>query len=288
MPEGDTIHRTAAALHRALAGQVVRRFETALASLARVDDDRPVAGQMVDRCEAAGKHVMVRLSSGLVLRTHMRMRGAWHLYRPGERWQRSPRALRVRLDTEAWVAVAFDVSDAEFVDAADLARHRVLASLGPDLLSPAFDAQDAAARVHAAGRRPIAEVLLDQRVVAGIGNVYKSEVLFACGLHPDRPADTLDAASIVALLETAARLMHANTDAAPMGTPVAYRGPRRTTGRAAPGANLWVYDRAGRPCRRCGTPIVAAKRGADARTTYWCPRCQPPASDPLGAGPLSG
>ena len=177
MPEGDTIARAAAALHRALAGRVVTAFATGLAPLARVDDDTPIAGRTIEHCRSAGKHLLMAFSGGLLLRTHMRMSGSWHLYRPGERWQRPARAARIRIDTDAWVAVAFDVPVAEFVREADLHRHRPLAMLGPDLADPSFDRADALARITASGDRAIGEVLLDQRVVAGIGNVLRSETL---------------------------------------------------------------------------------------------------------------
>jgi endonuclease VIII len=275
VPEGDTIHRAAAALHRALAGQIVTAFDTGLAPLARVDDDRPLTGRTIDRCEAVGKHLLIWFSGPLALRTHMRMSGSWHLYRPGERWQRSPRAMRIRIDTAAWVAVAFNVPVAEFLDERAVARSRALTSLGPDLLHPSFDRTEALRRLAAAGPRPIGEVLLDQRVMAGLGNVFKSEVLFLCGIHPDRPASALAPDDHARLVDIAVPLMHANTGAAATGGIVTYRGMRRTTGRASEDERLWVYDRAGRPCRRCGSPIQSAARGVDARRTYWCPQCQP-------------
>jgi endonuclease-8 len=268
MPEGDTIARAAAALHRALAGRLVTAFATGLAPLARVDDDTPLAGRTIDRCRSLGKHLLIEFSGGLLLRTHMRMSGSWHLYRPGERWQRSSRAARIRIDTDAWVAVAFDVPVAEFVREADLPRHRPLAMLGPDLADPAFDRSDALRRIQGSGDRSIGDVLLDQRVVAGLGNVLRSETLFAAGVHPEAPAGQLEAETITRLIETAARLLQLNArpDSPRM---------RNTTGRRAPGQELWVYQRTGEPCRRCGTPVVSAARGLEARRVYWCPSCQP-------------
>jgi endonuclease VIII len=275
VPEGDTIFRAAAALHRALAGDVVTGFDTALAPLARVHDDAPITGRTVEACESVGKHLLIRFSGDLVLRTHMRMSGSWHLYRPGERWQRRPGSMRVRIDTAAWVAVAFNVPVAEFLTERTLARSAVLSTLGPDLLSDTFDRDDARARLAAAGARPIAEVLLDQRVVAGIGNVFKSEVLFLCGYHPDRHASRLSADDLARIVDVAVPLMRANTGAAGSSGIVTYRGLRRTTRQASSEENLWVYGRSGKPCRRCGTAIRMVKRGVDARSTYWCPSCQP-------------
>jgi endonuclease-8 len=267
MPEGDTIARAAAALHRALAGRVVTAFATGLAPVARVDDETPIAGRTVDGCRSVGKHLLMMFSGGLVLRTHMRMHGSWHLYRPGERWQRPPRAARIRIDTDAWVAVAFDVPVAEFVRETELHRHRPLTMLGPDLADPAYDRAAALARVATSGERAIGEVLLDQRVVAGIGNVLRSETLFVAGLHPEMPAARLSTTDLARLLDTAAGLVQRNARADAYPT-------RNTTGRRAPGQALWVYQRTGQPCRRCGTTIRSAAPGLEGRRVYWCPSCQ--------------
>lgn len=274
MPEGDTIFRAAAAMHRALGGRVVTGFDTALAHLAVVHDQAPVTGRTIEACESAGKHLLVRFSGDLILRTHMRMSGSWHLYRPGEPWQRPAHQMRVRLETDAWVAVAFNVPVAEFLRSRDRLRSRALAALGPDLLSPSFERTEALHRLAAAGTRPIAEVLLDQRVVAGIGNVFKNEILFLCGIHPDKPATDLTDIERASIVDTAVPLMRSNTGAAAGAGIVTYRGLRRTTRQARGEENLWVYGRAGKACRRCGTPIASARRGIDARSIYWCPACQ--------------
>ena len=274
MPEGDTIFRAAAALDRALAGNVVIRFDTALAHLARVHHDTPVTGRTVEACEPLGKHLLIRFSGDLILRTHMRMSGSWHLYRPGEAWQRAARDMRVRVDTETWVAVAFNVPVAEFLRTRDLARNRAVAGLGPDLLSPSFDRDEALRRLQAAGTRSIADAILDQRVVAGIGNVYRSEVLFLSGIHPDRPASALSPEERGRIVDTAVPLMRANTGAGASAGIVTRRGLRRTTRHVSGDDNLWVYGRRGKPCRTCGTPIESVKRGLEARSIYWCPLCQ--------------
>ena len=267
MPEGDTIARAAAVLHEALAGHAVTRFATALAHLARVDDDAPLAGRSVERCSAMGKHLLMAFSGDLVLRTHLRMHGAWHLYQPGERWQRPLRAMRVVIETATRVAVVFDVADAEFVRGADLPRARAMVRLGPDLLAPDVDASAVAARLIAEGDRPVGRALLDQHVAAGLGNVYRSELLFLAGLHPGVTAGSLTAGAARALVDTAVRLLRANARAA--------AGARNTTGRAAAGESLWVYNRTSRPCRRCGTQVQSAADGLEARRVYWCPVCQP-------------
>jgi endonuclease VIII len=275
MPEGDTIFRAARTLQHALAGQQITRFETGLAQLAQVNRDQPIAGTTIERVEAMGKHLLMTLSNGLVLRTHMRMNGSWHIYRPGERWQAPRHAMRIAIETAAWVAVAFDVYDAELVRDADRHRHPRLAALGPDLLG-AFDADQALARVRRAGATPIHEVLLDQRVMAGIGNVYKSELLFLSRLHPDTPADAVDDDAWRTVMALAGELLRANVHEASGGGVVTYRGMRRTTGRMNPTERLWVYGRGGRPCRVCGSAIDSRKDGDDARITYWCARCQTP------------
>lgn len=274
MPEGDTIFRAARSLHNALAGHRVTRFDTAYAHLARVNDDGPIAGRLIERCEAAGKHLLIVFEGGLILRTHMRMNGSWHLYRHGERWWRGPQAMRVRVDTEAWVAVAFDVPVAEFVTAKQLASTDPVAALGPDLLKPAFDRDEAARRLRAAGALPIAQALLDQRLVAGIGNVYKSEVLFLSGVHPDTPTSAVRQDTMEQILDIARSLLGDNVVEGTPGAIQTYRSLRRTDRRSDSADSLWVYSRAGRPCRKCGTPIQSKKMGLDARTTYWCPTCQ--------------
>jgi len=273
MPEGDTIFRAARTLHRALAGHVVTRFETAYAPLARVHDDTPITGRIIEAVEAHGKHMVMRFSGALTgplaLRTHMRMHGSWHIYRPGERWQRPPREMRIVVGTADFVAVGFNVPDAEFEAASDVGARDAIASLGPDLLAPDFDAAEAVRRLQARGDMTIAEALLDQRALAGIGNVFKSEVLFEGGVGPFTKVSAIEADRLSALVDIARRQLAANVGASAGGH------GRRTTGRLAVAEGLWVYGRGGRPCRRCGTPISFARQGLGARPTYWCPRCQP-------------
>ncbi|MGH9311077.1 MAG: DNA-formamidopyrimidine glycosylase family protein [Vicinamibacterales bacterium] len=273
MPEGDTIFRAARTLHRALAGKKVVAFESVFPALTRVHVDTPLTGQAVDSVSASGKHLLMRFSGGLVLRTHMRMNGSWHIYRPGERWQRSRRDMRIVVSTADFVAVGFNIPVAEFITARNLPRHEELRRLGPDLLSDRFDTIEALARMRARGHELVADVLLNQRVMAGIGNVYKSEVLFACRVSPFAPIGALDDQVLQCLIDTARRYLAANVKPgrAPMTT---YAGLRRTSGRDNPRERLWVYGRVGLPCRRCGTPISLKKHGPAARLTYWCSRCQ--------------
>lgn len=274
MPEGDTIFRTARTLSRALAGRTVTEFCTVLANLARVDDDAPIRGRTIESIEAKGKNLLIRLSGDLVLRTHMRMNGSWHVYRHESKWQAPRSSMRVLLGTEDWVAVAFDVPVAEFLTESQLKRHPDLARIGPDLLSETFDEPEAIRRMRARPSLPIAEALLNQRVVAGIGNEYKSEVLFVARVSPFARVSELDDETLGSILGIGRRLLRANV-IDPLGTPiVAYRGRRRTTGRLDEAERRWVYGRTGKPCRKCGDPIEMEKMGLDARLTFWCPTCQ--------------
>lgn len=273
MPEGDTIFRAARTLHRALAGHVVTRFETVLPQLSRIDADAPLAGRAIEGVRSAGKHLLIRFSGDLVLRTHMRMNGSWHIYRAGERWRRPRRDMRIVISTAGFEAVAFNVPVAEFIAARDVDRHDELRRLGPDLLGDDFDTAEALRRFREHAGLAIADALLNQRIMAGVGNVYKSEVLFACRIDPFAAVGELSDEQLSAIVETSRKFLRANvaTTLAPMTT---YAGFRRTTRSGNPSDRLWVYGRGGKPCRRCDTPIAVRKHGDDARLTYWCPRCQ--------------
>src|SRR4051812_41012650 len=264
MPEGDAIFRAARTLHRALAEKKVTAFESVFPSLNRVNEDAPLMGRTIDRVHASGKHLLMHFSGDLVLRTHMRMNGSWHIYRPGERWQRSRRDMRVLIATSDFEAVGFSIPVAEFIRSRDVKRHEELRRLGPDVLSDTFSPDDAIRRLQQRADTPVADAILNQRVLAGLGNVYKSEVLFMCRVNPFVHIRTLDAATLTSIVETATRVLKANVSdiLAPMTT---YSGFRRTTGRDAPKERLWVYGRARLPCRRCGTSILVKKQGPDAR-----------------------
>lgn len=253
MPEGDTIHRAARTLDQALRGRTVTKFDTNLPRLKRIDDDAPVAGRTIENVRAHGKHLIIELTGGLRLRTHMRMKGSWHVYRPGERWQRARSAMTVMLATDAWVAVGFDIPVAEFEPGGER-MSRPLRDLGPDLLSEEFDAEVAVTRIRARAGQEVGDALLDQSVVAGIGNIWKSEVLFVCRIDPFARIESLDDAQLRAIVSAARTLLR-----------------RSVEGEA--GARS-VYGRGGKPCRRCGAVIATTRQGADARVTYWCPRCQ--------------
>jgi endonuclease-8 len=272
MPEGDTIFRTARTLHHALAGQTVTRFESVLPQLNRIDADTPIRGRVVDRVEARGKHVLIWFSGDLVLRTHMRMNGSWHIYRPGEKWQRPHRDMRILVETAAMHAVAFTVPVAELMTADALLRHPLLGDLGPDPLSPQFDPSEAVQRIQAHPDLEIADALLDQTVIAGIGNEFKSEVLFGARVNPFTAVRDLTPDTITRIVDVAKRFMSANVvEGAAAGTTTF---GRRTTRRADPAARLWVFGREGQPCRRCGTAISRKRQGPHARNTFWCTKCQ--------------
>ena len=267
MPEGDTLFRTAAGLRPYLIGRTV------LAARAmRGAQVGRLVGSTVDSVDTIGKNLLLRFSNGLELRTHLRMNGAWHRYRPGERWRRPAARAVLVLEVEGAVAVCFDAPVVELFDARAEALHPSLASLGPDLLADAFDPAEAARRLRDPSRAgaAIGEAILDQRVMAGVGNVYRSEILFIERIDPFAPVASLDDAALDRLVATAGRLLLANVGRR--------RGPERSTtegAREAGGAPLWVYGRAGRPCRRCRTAIRSTSLGTDLpRTVWWCPSCQ--------------
>lgn len=279
MPEGDTIYRAARTLHRALAGRTVTGFRSVFPALTRVDDDAPVRGRRVEQVESRGKHLLIRFSGDLVLRTHMRMHGSWHIYRPGERWQRPGHEMRIVIETPEIHAVGFSIPVVEFVDGAALERGTVLGDLGPDPLAADFDPADASRRIASRAGVAIADALLDQSAIAGIGNVYKSELLFLARVGPFADAGLLPHEAVERIVALAAKYMRANVTESSAAAIVTYGGLRRTTRSPDPGARYWVYGRAGKPCRRCGEPVRRTRQGLHLRSTYWCDRCQA-----IGAG----
>jgi endonuclease-8 len=255
VPEGDTIHRTAATLRTVLEGRELERFEAP-----RVRGRAPAAGSRIESVEARGKHLLIRFGDGAVLHIHMRMTGSWHTYRTGEDWRRHASRARVVIGTTSSVAVCFDAPVVELLDERGVMRHPQLRALGPDLCIPEPDIEGALRRLEALDpSSAIGVALLDQRVASGVGNAYRSEALWSSRLDPSRPIADVDPDLRRALLVAAARMLRANL-----------RGRRRET---VP-EGLAVYDRAGRPCRRCGTPIVTRRLGEQGRSVWWCPACQ--------------
>jgi endonuclease-8 len=274
MPEGDTIFRAARTLHTALAGQPVTSFETVLPKLSRIDHDTPLAGRTIESVESRGKWLLMHFSGDLILLTHMLMNGSWHIYRPDEPWQRRRDDMRVVITTEKFVAVCFGVQVAEFHTAESLRRHSAFSHLGPDLLSDSFDPAQAMRNIRERPDQQIADALLDQSALAGIGNVYKSEVCFSCRVSPYRLVGEVTEEELTNLVTTARKFLKANVATGTTAAIVTYTGFRRTTRRANPADRLWVYGRRGQPCRVCGTAIESAKQGPGARVTFWCPACQ--------------
>lgn len=267
MPEGDTLYNLAAAMRPHLVGCPVIRLWT------RTRGDEPAfRGRVVHAVEARGKHLLVTLDGGWVLRTHLGLKGIWHRYRRGEPWRRSRALASVALETERDTFVCFRGSAVALVREAHAEAGPALARLGPDLLDDGcdLDAVVRRARAPSLGRRAIADTLLDQAVAAGIGNVFKSEALHVEGVYPWTPTSDVDDATLRALYATARALLRRNRRPGPrVTTPDALR---RRDPRAP---RLFVYGRTRRPCLRCRTPIRARRQGAQARVTYWCPRCQP-------------
>ena len=279
MPEGDTIYRSARALNKALANQRITRFDTNLAPLARVNDDTPLAGRTVEKIESRGKWLLIHLTGDLILVTHMLMSGSWHMYRTGEKWWMGKDRMRCALYTADWQAVAFNVPIAEFHTARSLERSSQVPKLGPDLLSDTFTVEAGIARMKQyAAENPAAEiavVLLNQRVLAGLGNVYKSEVAFAANVNPFRAISTITDREYDIMVEKSQQWLKVNVNDGAGDTIVTYSGNRRTTNSSNNAERLWVYGRQGQECRRCGALVQMRKQGEQARSTYWCPGCQP-------------
>jgi len=251
---------------------VITRFESDFPSLNRVDVDHRLAGRTIESVTSLGKHVLMRFSGDLILHTHMKMRGVWRVSPGGGLPRRDPRARRIVIATAEAIAVGIDIPVAEILTTRELVRHKALAALGPDLLNDRFDPDEAARRMRARGRERIGDVLLNQRVVAGVGNVFRSEILFVAGVNPLLPVAEVSDDDLRRVIEAGRALLAANvTDRRRLLTTAV---GRRTTRSLDPSVKLWVYGRSGKPCRRCGAPIAADTSGPDARVTYWCPSCQ--------------
>lgn len=262
MPEGDTVYLAATRLHAALSGAILTKTDFRVPQLATAD----LSGRKVLEVVPRGKHLLFRIEGGLTLHTHYKMEGAWHLYRHGEKWRGPGFQVRAVMETESIVAVGFQLAVVELLDTA--AASEVVGHLGPDPLGDDWDVDKVIATMRERPDDEIGAVLLDQRVLAGPGNVYKSEICFLSGVHPQTAvADVPDLRHLVELVE---RLMKANRTT----------GNQITTGDLRPGRQRWVYGRSGKGCFRCRTPIRRADQagyGGD-RVTFWCPTCQPASS----------
>lgn len=254
MPEGDTIHRVAARLRPAVEGQTLVGIE-----LPRLSGPKPAPGERVESVRARGKHLLIRFSGGATLRVHLRMTGSWYLFEQGARWTRSRRSAVVILEVADWVAVCFSAPDVELVwGGGDHTDH-----LGPDLCDEAPDfglVLQRARGVDAA--TSIGELVMDQRVACGIGNVYKSEALWAEAVAPTNAIGSLSDEQLAAVFERAHRQLRENLE--------------RPGGRTTVAGGYAAYGRAGEPCPRCGAPIERIVQGQTLpRSTYFCPQCQP-------------
>lgn len=258
MPEGDTLYKAAARLAPALVGRELTRFEAP-----RLQGLRPRPGERIEWVRSRGKHLLIACAGGLVVETHLQMAGTWQLVRTGDRWPRPAHLLRCRLDVDGWQALCFSAPQVRTWPAADVDTHRSpLAHLGPDLCRVDADL-DAVVGLMSRLVGPadaVGDVLLDQRMFCGVGNVYRNEVCWALRLHPTTPMTQLDDPMRKRSVATSARQLRSNLGA----------GPRRTVR-----GGLAVYDRAGAPCRRCQSRVQTGRSGLGDRVTFWCPSCQP-------------
>jgi endonuclease-8 len=259
VPEGDTVWLAAQRMNTALAGATLRRGEFRIPRLATVD----LSGATVREVVPRGKHLLIRLTDGRTLRTHFRMDGSWHIQRPGTRWRGGPAYdVRLVLATEDWECVGYRLHDLDLVPSEE--EDRLVGHLGPDILGPDWDLDEALRRLREHPDEQIGVALLDQRNLAGIGNLYKVESLFLLGVHPwARVADVPDLSRLV---ERARALMRANL----------HHPEQNTTGDPRRGRDHWVFGRQGKPCHRCGTAILLGEQGpaTQERVTWWCPACQ--------------
>ena len=274
MPEGDTLYRTATVLRDVLLGRTVTasRARPGGAHMGRV------VGARIDRVDAQGKHLLVGFDVGLTLHTHLRMNGSWHRYRPGEWWRRSPSRAVCVIEVPDAVAVCFDAPVVELIETRALAIHPALSALGPDLLAADPDIEAALGRLRAPDRRlvPVGEALLDQRIMAGLGNVYRSELLWEAMLSPFVPLAEVGDDTLRGLVARGATLLRANRDTPNrVTTPDALGGPPGSGGPRRGMRAVNVYGRSGRPCPRCGSAISTMVFGELPRRVFWCATCQP-------------
>jgi len=260
MPEGDVVWRTARQLDQALTGRVLERSDFRVPRFATTD----LAGRTVTGTVSRGKHLLTRVDGGITIHTHLRMEGSWRI---GPATGYVPRDHRIRLvlANQERQALGYQLGIVEVLRTEHEAR--VVGHLGPDLLGADWDADEAVRRLRSDPARPVGEALLDQRNLAGIGTLYRAETLFLRGVSPWRPVADVDAGGLTELVALARRLLDANKE----------RIGQVTTGNRTRGQETWVYNRAGRPCRRCGGPVSKASQGAapEERNVFWCPRCQP-------------
>ena len=266
MPEGDTIFRTAVVLRRVLAGQRVTGFEITAPKVSLAARGEPIVGSLVDAVEANGKHLFIIFGTPkrVVLHTHMKMSGSWHVYRPAERWWEPESEARVVIRTENAVAPCFHPPIVELLTEKELGLHRVVSQLGPDIIRDGFDMDEAIRRLRSNEDRDIATALLDQRAISGIGNVFKVEALFLGRTSPWAQVRDLDDAKLRDLVEHARTLIRLNRGG----------GPRRTHFALNASERMWVDERAGLPCHVCGTMVESGWHPDEVRKSWFCRTCQ--------------
>jgi endonuclease-8 len=267
VPEGDTVYRAARLLDQRLSGQVLTRSDFRVPQHATAD----LTGGTVVETVSRGKHLLTRVDHDghrLTLHTHLKMEGTWRVLRPQQRWPRPAEQARVVLETATTVAVGFALGIVELVDRAD--EDRIVGHLGPDLLGPDWDEDEALRRLRADPDRSVHDALLDQTNLAGIGNMYAAELCFTSGVHPETPVAAVP--DLTRLVRRARQMLELNKE----------RPVPSTTGDLRERERMWVYRRDRSPCRRCGTPVEVAMRGPAGRerATYWCPSCQPLLTSP--------
>lgn len=258
MPEGDTIYRAATNLRKVLHGKTLShaagRQELQVECL---------VGVIVEAVEARGKHLLLHFDNQTVLHSHMGMTGSWHIYRQHDAWQKPRPQAFIELRTEKWVVVCFTPKLLKLMSQRELSRDKYLQKLGPDLLGPSIPDEVFLQRIRTQNRTSIGEAIMNQTVVCGIGNVFKSEVLFLEGFHPETKVCKLADGELLRLRDRAAALMKRNLD----------NGPRKTKF-GADEQKLWVYGRKSEHCLRCGGAVAMLRQGDTARSTYFCPECQ--------------
>lgn len=258
MPEGDTIHRAAGRLDAALTGQRITRYWAYRPQLLHPDR----SDRLVRQVEARGKNLLIHFDDQRALYSHMRMTGSWAVYQAQERWTRPQAQARVVIETATHAAVCFAAPVIELLSAPEILRHPTLSTLGPDLLAETLDEDEILRRLATVGEQPIGEAIMNQRLMAGIGNVYKSEMLFLGQIDPFDRVDAIPQQALRKLLSRTRESMQYNLHT------------RRRTTRKSPGPDLWVYERARRPCLRCRRSVQMKRQGPHNRSTYYCPRCQ--------------
>ncbi|WP_373653271.1 Fpg/Nei family DNA glycosylase [Schlesneria sp. DSM 10557] len=265
MPEGDTIHRAATRLISVLNGQTINKAESAWLGPQASSLD----GHNVESIQARGKHLLMILDDRRAIHSHMGMTGSWHIYRPGEPWQKPAHRAAITLNCPAVCVVCFTPKLLEILSESALRRHDYLNRLGPDLLAGKPTDEEVLSRFRQANNAAIGMAVLNQTIVSGIGNVYKSEVLFNLKIHPLTPASQLSDEQLLSIVSIATQMMERNLDGRP-----------RTTRYTLDGGRYYTYGRGGKPCYTCGTPILVIRQGDAGRTTYFCPQCQPPSPVP--------